>query len=550
MPSDLPPYHAAATPASGSEAPSKVRGKKECHWSMPAKCDYPARFRAEVPVASQSLQEIVAVCAELAPILPGAACQEIRQSDELTIQLSLRIPGRSVWLELSSSPNLSRFLAISQRRSCLTPAPAFLARLRKELVGAKVASVEMPWLDRVVIVSFQRGGRMLHLVAELSAHHPNLFLTDDGLIILASIQPPSSHRRELLTGSLYIPPPHAEQGPSPLPAAQEAISDPNATVKASLKASLHLERRLAAELAAHSLQGQKRDLQQQLKKHVDKTARRVQNLEADLKKLGDPKELKRLGELLKANLGRFGRGPSVTLTDHYAEEPAQITVPLLPELDPVANMERYFHRFKRAQRGAAAVIGRLEESKTLLEKLQAQLQQLNQLSTPEELAQWTALFGSTAKQPNPSSQTKARKVAAPQRHQPYKTFCSASGRLILVGKGGADNHELTFRVSSPHDVWLHVRGFPGSHVVVPLARQQEIDPVTLADAAMLALHFSKAPNSGFNEVIWTRRKWVKALKGAPKGTVTLTQERNLPVDYDPSKIATLLATLQTDPAAP
>ena len=51
--------------------------------------------------------------------------------------------------------------------------------------------------------------------------------------------------------------------------------------------------------------------------------------------------------------------------------------------------------------------------------------------------------------------------------------------------GGADNDATTLKVAGPHDLFLHVRGTPGAHVIVPLERGEEIAEQTLLDAATL-----------------------------------------------------------------
>jgi predicted ribosome quality control (RQC) complex YloA/Tae2 family protein len=51
------------------------------------------------------------------------------------------------------------------------------------------------------------------------------------------------------------------------------------------------------------------------------------------------------------------------------------------------------------------------------------------------------------------------------RGRGYRTE-TAFGYEILIGKGDAENDRLTFGLAEPRDLWLHVAGLPGSHVVV------------------------------------------------------------------------------------
>lgn len=107
---------------------------------------------------------------------------------------------------------------------------------------------------------------------------------------------------------------------------------------------------------------------------------------------------------------------------------------------------------------------------------------------------------------------------------PYRRYRMPGGQSILVGRSGADNDTLTFRHARGRDIWLHVVGRPGAHVVVPCDTTGP-EPATLAAAAQLALAHSGFREGDTAEVAWTRVKYVRKVKGAPAGLVTYTQEK-------------------------
>jgi predicted ribosome quality control (RQC) complex YloA/Tae2 family protein len=113
------------------------------------------------------------------------------------------------------------------------------------------------------------------------------------------------------------------------------------------------------------------------------------------------------------------------------------------------------------------------------------------------------------------------------------------GLPIFVGRSSAENEELTFRLAKSDDLWLHVRGAPGSHVVVRLNKGAAPTVETLRDAATLALLYSDLKKSGKGEVIYTSRKWVKKAKGQAPGAVTVTQEKTIFVTLDPQRLTAL-----------
>jgi predicted ribosome quality control (RQC) complex YloA/Tae2 family protein len=111
-----------------------------------------------------------------------------------------------------------------------------------------------------------------------------------------------------------------------------------------------------------------------------------------------------------------------------------------------------------------------------------------------------------------------------------------------VGRNAAANDELTKKVAKGNDLWLHARGLPGSHVVVPLAKGAAPDQETLLDAAHLAAHFSDGRGEPSCDVAWTRARFVTKKKGAPPGAVNVSQEKTLLLRVEPARLARLLAS--------
>ena len=81
--------------------------------------------------------------------------------------------------------------------------------------------------------------------------------------------------------------------------------------------------------------------------------------------------------------------------------------------------------------------------------------------------------------------------------------------LILVGKNEKGNIKL-LKHSNANDYWLHIKNYPGAHVIIKNNKLQ-IPGEVLKKAAKLAVAFS-GKNEG--EVDWTKRKFVKIKEGA------------------------------------
>jgi predicted ribosome quality control (RQC) complex YloA/Tae2 family protein len=109
-----------------------------------------------------------------------------------------------------------------------------------------------------------------------------------------------------------------------------------------------------------------------------------------------------------------------------------------------------------------------------------------------------------------------------------------------VGRTAAANDHLSLRLARPSDLWFHVRGMPGSHVILRVPSGSVPDRSTQELAAAIAAYHSKARSGGTVAVSCTAARHVWKPPRAPAGTVTIRKETVLKVQpIDESTLATL-----------
>lgn len=104
-------------------------------------------------------------------------------------------------------------------------------------------------------------------------------------------------------------------------------------------------------------------------------------------------------------------------------------------------------------------------------------------------------------------------------------YTLAGGYRVMAGKTDADNDRLSLKIAGPNDWWFHVRGMPGSHVVLVVAEGRQPDRSTLNSAAAIAAYHSKARGGGVVAVSGTLVRHVTKPRGAKPGTVQIRRER-------------------------
>jgi predicted ribosome quality control (RQC) complex YloA/Tae2 family protein len=112
------------------------------------------------------------------------------------------------------------------------------------------------------------------------------------------------------------------------------------------------------------------------------------------------------------------------------------------------------------------------------------------------------------------------------------TYHLPDGWVVLAGRTDEDNDTLSLKLAAANDWWFHVRGQPGSHVVLRVPPGRDPDRATLKRAAAVAAYHSKARQGGVVSVSATRARYVTKPRGAKPGTVQIRKEIVLKVRPD------------------
>lgn len=469
---------------------------------------------------SLTATQIAAVIREVGPALLGGAVQKIHQPLPTAIILEVRRPGRSLSLLLSADPETARLHFLSHRPPNPPAPPAFCQLLRAHIEGGRIEAVDQLAGDRIVRIGLLTHVGPMAFIAELTGRNANLLLLDSCEKVMGAL-----HDGRERTGNIYRPPPvrtipglHDEDTTTP------ALDEDRPFPLSSFLEQQYQQR--DEELGRTRL---RQTRLAQLRKAIKKTTRRIEALQADLDKAARYQGYARYGELLKTYLGKITKGQDrVTVEDYFDPLLPELVIPLNPAKNARGNMEDYFKKHRKYLGAEREIRPRLEDAQRELTALQAERLAVERDAwKPEASASPTH---STSSRPVPPRQKSAG---------PFRRFVSGDGLQIFVGRNARENEELTFGVARSHDLWLHARGTPGSHVVLRLEKGADPPDEAVRDAATLALLYSDLKKSGKGEVIYAKRSGVRKVKGQSPGTVTVTQDKTIYVELDPARLKRL-----------
>jgi predicted ribosome quality control (RQC) complex YloA/Tae2 family protein len=92
------------------------------------------------------------------------------------------------------------------------------------------------------------------------------------------------------------------------------------------------------------------------------------------------------------------------------------------------------------------------------------------------------------------------------------------GFIIHLGKDAKSNDYLTFNVANNDDLWMHVKGVPGSHVVI-VVKDNIPTPEVIKRVAEIAKDNSKAKGTDKATVVYCKRRFVSKKPGMNDGQV-------------------------------
>lgn len=433
--------------------------------------------------------------------------------------LHLRLTARSPSLSLSQGKGPKASLKASRS--------AFDLILQKELKDSQFVSFQALSQERVIEAKFNSGLKLYFLLIPAK---PEALLVDSDNHILSSTRASTRSRPGREEATLFVPP-LGHNAPPDLPIRSELFITP-----------WEFHRQIDTDQKSDGIAQQIDDLLKKINHQLKQLSKKRSQAHTALEKAKNQPNTTRWGELLKSVL--HDPPPcekGIRKVYDYSDE-EWIAIPCDPQLSVQEQAEKFFKDHKKTKRRIEESEERLRsfdqeiETQTLLLKKVQALQ--GQEPSQEVHNQLRSLFPSQS-----SSSVRNRK----KKKWKGKAFQSQEGLSLWVGKNLSENLDLTFKFAHGNDLWMHVRGKPGAHLVIPLSHQRTASLDTLLDAAQLVIYFSGGKSWGKTEVDYTYRKHVKRIKNSKE--VSYSQEKTLVVEPNPERIKVLLSSQIEDSSA-
>lgn len=235
-----------------------------------------------------------------------------------------------------------------------------------------------------------------------------------------------------------------------------------------------------------------------------------------LKECEDMDTLKLYGELIVSNIYRIKKGDeSVKCLNYY--DNTEVVIPLDARLTPSKNSTAYYTKYNKLKRAKEFVSKKLVEDRDLLEyvkSIEEEIASLPYESQTSAIEEELELLGGTKKK------SQKNKVRREKPEPPYVYV--VDGFTIYRGKNNIQNDELTFKIASSSDIWMHLKNEHGAHTII-VTEGKEVPENVLKIAGEITASTKQASQ----EVDYTERRNVKRKPNGHPGQVIYVNYKTL-----------------------
>ena len=453
--------------------------------------------------------------------LAGAQIQDAVQSTFDVIVLRVHKAGETKRIMLSLSSGACRIHEMSAA-SVKTDKPLRFAQfLKSRVVNGWITEAVQLGEDRIVRLIVKRGEWTFKLYIRLWSNAANFIVTDENGVIMDAMR--RLPKRDEITGGQYMPENIIN---SKKPVREYEIRE----LSGEGSFNKRIDRFYAEKGGPLSLEALKEQARNNYEGSIARIKAALEKLMEKEKEFSNAERLKFYGDVILTNISKIKYGDKWLDADN-------LRIELHPGINPAAQAAKYFEKYKKAKKGLREIQEEISEGENKLNDLKLKLERLLAETNPLILSKLLKSFEHTG------SRSALQGSKNKGKTRPGLTFRRGDW-LILVGRDASENDELLRRHVKGNDLWLHARDYHGSYVFIKQRSGKTVPLDILLDAGNLAVFYSKGRNNAEGDLFYTSVKYLRRAKNgakgkAPKGLVIPTQEKNLHIKIDETRLRSL-----------
>ena len=470
--------------------------------------------------------------------LPGSQIQGAAQSafDVLGLRVHKKgtpaVAGATRQLLIALSPGACRIHETFKAFPKSDKPLRFAQFLNSRLVNGWIEEAAQLGDNRIIRLAVRRGENRYLLYIRLWSNAANCIVTDENGTVLDAMR--RLPKKGEVSGGHYAPETGEGRDSAHREYAVREFADSD-TAGSADGASFNekIDALYAQQGGALSLEA----LREQARRNCEGSMWRIQaaleRLQAKEAEFAAADRLREYGDIILANIVAIQPGDAWLEADNFfaaGKAAGTIRIKLDPHTSPSAQAGLYYEQYAKAKKGLADVRAEIESGRRELAEIEQRLAALLAEDNPLVLAKLLKTGKAGRAQPLGATGKDAKRPGLSFRRGDW---------LLMVGRDAAENDALLRHHVKGGDLWLHARDFPGSYVFIKQRAGKTFPLDILLDAGNLAIFYSKGRNSGEGDLFYTPVKYLRRAKNGPKGLVIPTQEKNLHIKVDDTRLKEL-----------
>lgn len=442
--------------------------------------------------------------------LEGSFIRQISQPDHEKIIFDIYSKKGGFKILISLTNPDCRIHILTKKTENLKKPLRFTTFLRAHIKNSRIKSVEHINNDRILKFTLIKSSNETYMWVKLWAGASNIIVTDSSNKILETFY--RRKNKKEITGEIFLP-------PEPRPASKNdnfKVRELPGTGSFNEKIELFYYNKENTE----QIESTRNSVLKTLNSKINEIEIKLEEVLSKKEKYQNSTRDKEIGDIIKANAHKIEKGDSWLETEDFFNSNKPIQIQLNLDKTPIENAEHFYKNYKKQKN---MLVNMDREIIFLKNKYNNLLDEKKEIEKAENIN----ILKSHLK-PEIKIKKKEDKI-------PGMVFYS-SGYKIIIGRKADDNDTLLRKYVQGNDYWLHVRDYPGAYVFIKTVKGKTVPLEVLLDAGSLAVFYSKAKSSGQGNVYYTQAKYLRRPKNGKKGLVLPTQEKNLFIKIDNSRL--------------
>ena len=253
--------------------------------------------------------------------------------------------------------------------------------------------------------------------------------------------------------------------------------------------------------------------------------KKIINIQKKLEECKNIENYRLYGELLTSTLYRINNNINISYIEleNYYDNNNILKIELDNTISPSANAKKFFKKYTKLKNTLKIVNKQKLEIQNEISYLESIIYSLENCTTIEEIDDiYEEITENIIKKPNNN------KVKISNNNIHYLIIDNFK---VYIGKNNKQNDFITFKLSDKNDIWFHVQGLHGSHVLLKTNNViiSDDNPIIPKCAKLAALH-SKGCSENKVLVDYTLIKNIRKPKNAKPGFVIFNTYKSILIE--------------------